>query len=791
MNYILFIQNLLQENTSVNYKEEISFCSKLRYNQNLHAHDLYKRFKVKKLVATILSGLFIISGIGAQEAITPDEWQVREVSASENSFRETGSLDGFASYTGGAIPHDAAITDRKVVFVYQTALKVPADGSRIALLVGPSDYPCDFYLNGHLLGHIGNHGTYYNSTVYYASRYAIDPAILTGTDTLVIEAFPTYEVTALPIVKIGGWDGIARELFWRNLMNVNLIQASVVFALVLGAFFILLYLMGSHDKKYLWFILVCFTFALSYTNMSMYNDGQDVMVFDKMTRCGMPLSTFLLFMFAREFSGFRVKNRKIGNALDVVLFVPVLASCIATIAGSGKEAVFTTFSKYTTGMLMPLFLLLTLAFLVYGLVKRPGADTIGVLVGFSSLIAASVHDITLSIAGKIPFFWIVPYGYLGFVLSIFFVLALDQTAVLKKTRKQALVMETQHEALSNVVKNLTQVSEGLVSSSKILSDTMNDTLAVVENYGMENRAILDEVSKQAKTVEQQIEKITDRLTTQASRIPEAIANQTKAAKGVTDALQELGERISGSLGAVEQSNGFISGLAGDADGSRKVVHNSWEALSRVEKTSEQVKAVLGMIGDLSEQINVLSINAAIESARYGNAGKGFAVIAQEIRKFSNQSQENLKQSFDGVQEMSEAIAETIKNHDAVRAALEEIISKSHRAAEQSASITRLVHEQEEESRSMASGADRMIRETNTLESLSQEERTMNENLKQTLSDIAGNFELLSRRLENQGTMKETLFISIDQMRSIMQVNEDNINKLKVSIQNAQDANQTA
>lgn len=769
----------------------MSFWQNLGYTDILHAYDLYKRFKVKKLVTSILAGLFILSGIGAQEAITPEEWQVREVSATESSFRETGNLDGFASYRGGPIPHDATITDRKVVFVYRTALKVPADGSRLALMIGPADYPCDVYFNGRLLGHLGNHGAYYNSTVYYASRFAIDPAAVTGDDTFVIEAFPTYEVTALPIVKIGGWDGIARELFWRNLMNVNLIQASVVFAIILGAFFILLYLMGSHDKKYLWFILVCFTFALSYTNMSLYNDGQDVMVFDKITRCGMPMSTFFLFMFAREFSGFRIKNRKIGNAVDIGLFVPVIASCIATLTSSGKEAVFLTFSKYTTGMLVPLFLILTLTFLVYGLVKRPGADTIGVFVGFSTLVAASVHDIIVSMAGEIPFFWIIPYGYLGYVLSIFFVLALDQTAVLKKTRKQALVMETQHEALTSVVKNLTQVSEGLVSSSKILSDTMNDTLAVVENYGLENRAILDEVGKQAKTVERQIEKITDRLTTSASRIPEAISNQTKAAKGVTDALQELGERISGSLGAVEQSNGFISGLAGDADGSRRVVHNSREALSRVEKTSEQVKAVLGMIGDLSEQINVLSINAAIESARYGNAGKGFAVIAQEIRKFSNQSQENLKQSFDGVQEMSEAIAETIKNHDAVRAALEEIISKSHMAAEQSASITRLVHEQEEESRSMASGADRMIRETNTLESLSQEERTMNEELKKTLSEIAGNFEVLSRRLENQGTMKETLFISIDQMRSIMQVNEDNIEKLKVSIQNAQDANQTA
>ena len=52
----------------------------------------------------------------------------------------------------------------------------------------------------------------------------------------------------------------------------------------------------------------------------------------------------------------------------------------------------------------------------------------------------------------------------------------------------------------------------------------------------------------------------------------------------------------------------------------------------------------------------------------GNAGKGFAVIAGEVRKFAGQSQENARLSAAGVTEMSHAIAETIKIHDEVRRA---------------------------------------------------------------------------------------------------------------------------
>jgi len=349
-------------------------------------------------------------------------------------------------------------------------------------------------------------------------------------------------------------------------------------------------------------------------------------------------------------------------------------------------------------------------------------------------------------------------------------------------------MEGQHEALSNVVSDLTQVSEGLVSSSATLANTMSETLSTVERYSSENRACLDAFAQQAESVERQIDKITKRLLESSSRVPEAIAIQTRSAKEVTSSLQQLGERVSGSLDSVEQTTGFISALASEADASKRVVQSSREALGKVEATAARVQGILTSIADLSEQTNVLSINAAIESARYGNAGKGFAVIAQEIRKFANQSQDNVRESFSGVQEMSDALAETLKTHEAVQQALDEIIIKSHQAASQSASVNKLVQEQEAESRVMEQSAGRMLQETDILENLSKEERVMNEELQRTLQEIARNFERIRESLESQSGMKDVLFNAIGQMRTIMEINSANIDRLKQSIEKAQSAN---
>lgn len=742
----------------------------------------------KKTVLLLFLLAFLSLGAAVAETVLdPAEWMVRELERSATSYPEDASLEGFSPHTGGTIPKSGMIGERKVVFIRNFSLDKAPEGRAAALFVGPSDYPCDFYVNGTLIGRIGHYQDYYNSSVYLANRFLIDNSLITGSDTLAVIVHPEYEQTILPVLKIGEWSGFASEVFWRNFLNISLIQASVVIACILAAFFILLFIMGSRDMKYLWFVFVCISFALSYCNMTLYHDGRLMTQLDKLAHYGLPLTIYFLFCFALELSGLRQKRKLFRIWIPAIAAVPVLASCLMTFVANDKYSIYVPFSAYSTGMILPFLLLSALAVLIYCVVKRPRPDTLGAMAGFLAIVGASVHDLINSLSGDLPFVWLVPYGYMGFVLSIFFILALDQTSVLKKTRRQALVMEKQHETLSSIVNNLMQVSEGLVLSSNSLSGTTDETLAVVEHYGMENKACLAAFSEQTQSVEGQIVKISERMTATASRVPDAVARQTRSAKEVTESLQKLGKQVVDSLSSVEQSNGFISDLASDADSSRRVLESSREALARVESTAQRVKVVLSSIAELSETTNVLSINAAIESARYGSVGKGFAVIAQEIRKLANQSQASVQESFGGVEEMGRAIADTIKTHDAVREALESIIRKSHEAAKQSAAITALVHEQEEESRNMSESADRMILETDVLDQLSRNERALNEEAEKTLREISQNFSKIRGSLENQSAMKDTLFAAVERMRDIMRINSENIAKLKASIGRAQEA----
>lgn len=104
-------------------------------------------------------------------------------------------------------------------------------------------------------------------------------------------------------------------------------------------------------------------------------------------------------------------------------------------------------------------------------------------------------------------------------------------------------------------------------------------------------------------------------------------------------IQELSNNLNDALSQItEVISNIAVGVQNVSEANRKIQHTIQEANEQVKNTDE----ILKFVKNIADQTNLLGLNAAIEAARAGESGKGFGVVAQEIRKLSTSSNESIK-----------------------------------------------------------------------------------------------------------------------------------------------------
>ncbi|MFW5782178.1 MAG: methyl-accepting chemotaxis protein [Candidatus Muiribacteriaceae bacterium] len=181
-------------------------------------------------------------------------------------------------------------------------------------------------------------------------------------------------------------------------------------------------------------------------------------------------------------------------------------------------------------------------------------------------------------------------------------------------------------------RNVSEVNETLISQSEELGNN---------------------ISSQATSVSQ-ITAVTDQLSASSQNISSNVLSHTNLISNNTAAIEEL----SASVDQVAKSAEEVSSLSEKTSeqskvSSEKMLHTI-ESMETIKQNSMEVANIITVITDIAEQTNLLALNAAIEAARAGEAGKGFAVVADEVRKLSE------KTSY-SASEIEELIRKTVSN----------------------------------------------------------------------------------------------------------------------------------
>jgi methyl-accepting chemotaxis protein len=413
----------------------------------------------------------------------------------------------------------------------------------------------------------------------------------------------------------------------------------------------------------------------------------------------------------------------------------------------------------------------------------------------------------------------------------------SRTVIDRVDEQRSIIDETYHsiDQLNGGVRKITDNVEALSASSEETSSSMLEMVASME-----------EVSRHTDTLFESVEETSSATTQMVSSISEVDQNVDYLTNFVTDTSSSMVE-MSASIAQVEgnaaKSYDLTLAVADAAESGMRAVRETIEGMEQIRQSvaesnvvvtrlgdrSTAIGKILNVIEDVAEQTNLLALNAAILAAQAGEYGKGFSVVAAEIRELSERTASSAREIATLIRAVQEEVANALRTMSSGSRLVEDGVSLSHEAgkalnkildsatkasgmgkeianatreqAKGSETVTRSVDKLQEMTRQISGATQQQAQGSSHIMKAVESMREVTKYVRQAMIEQKSGSTMISTAAErmidmiheifqvaaNQASESEKIVVTMQQVRSIADSNRSSANDMSESITLLNDA----
>ncbi|NBB13050.1 HAMP domain-containing protein [Pseudomonas sp. SLFW] len=227
--------------------------------------------------------------------------------------------------------------------------------------------------------------------------------------------------------------------------------------------------------------------------------------------------------------------------------------------------------------------------------------------------------------------------------------------------------------------SLQQSMQDMTLRLRALISGISDGIAQIASAATQLSAVTEQTSAGVNDQKRETDQVATAMNQMTSTVMEVARNAEEASEAAVQADQQAreGDQV------VADAIGQIERLAVE-------VANSTDAMGKLKLESDKIGGVLDVIKSVSQQTNLLALNAAIEAARAGEAGRGFAVVADEVRSLALRTQQSTEEIELLIAALQSGTQQVVSTLDASRTLTDRSVELSRRAGAALEHITRTV-----------------------------------------------------------------------------------------------------